>query len=86
MVSEISVKMGSGIVAGNGFGSRGIAVKVTERTGDFYFSTGSRLAVRPTQPRLQRVPGAFLPELRESGREIDQTLFIFSTTFKKWSS
>jgi hypothetical protein len=41
------------------------------RTGDFIFTTASRPGLGPTQPRIQRVPGALSVRVKWPGREAD---------------
>jgi hypothetical protein len=52
------------IVTGHGLDHRGVAVRVP--VGSRIFSTSSRPAFGPTQPRVQWVPG-----VKRSGREAD---------------
>jgi hypothetical protein len=42
--------------------------------GIFLFSTAFRLAVRPTQPTMQWVPGAITLEVKQQGHEADHSL------------
>jgi hypothetical protein len=42
-----------------------------DRVKNFLFSTSSRSALGPTQPPIQRVPGALSPGVKRHGREAD---------------
>jgi hypothetical protein len=44
-----------------------------QEQGIFLYSTASRLAMGPTQPPIQWVPGAFSPGIKRSGREADHS-------------
>jgi hypothetical protein len=41
--------------------------------GVFLFTTASRMALRPTQPPIQWVPGALSLGIKRPGREADQS-------------
>jgi hypothetical protein len=40
----------------------------------FLFSTASRMALGPTEPPIQWVPGALSPRVKRPGREADNSL------------
>jgi hypothetical protein len=44
-----------------------------EMMGIFLFATASGPALRPTQPPIQRVPGALFPGIKRPGREADHS-------------
>jgi hypothetical protein len=51
---------------------------------NFLFSTSSRLAVGPTQPPLQCVPGALSPGIKWQGREADHSPPASAKVKKMW--
>jgi hypothetical protein len=58
-----------GIATGYGLDDWGVRSSRTGRLKNFLFSTSSRPALRPTQPRIQWVPEVFSLEVKRSGRE-----------------
>jgi hypothetical protein len=60
-----------GVATGYGLDDRGVGVWVP--VGSTIFSTSSRLALGPTQPPLQWVPGAFSPGVKRPGHEADHS-------------
>jgi hypothetical protein len=60
-----------GIATGYGLGDGGVAVRVP--VGSRLFSTSSRLALGPTQPPIQWVPGVLSPGVKRQGREADHS-------------
>jgi hypothetical protein len=56
---------GPGIAIGYGLDDRVVRVRVP--AGNFLMSTSSRLALGPTQPPIQWVPGGYFPRGKEAG-------------------
>jgi hypothetical protein len=65
------VVRGAGIVRGNGLDSTG---KIPGRGKIFLSFTASRLALGPTHPPIQWVPGAISLGVKGPGREADHSL------------
>jgi hypothetical protein len=53
-----------------------VLFSIPGRSKIFLFSTASRPALGPTQPRIQWVLGAASPEIKQEGREADNSPFI----------
>jgi hypothetical protein len=53
--------------------------------GHFSFDTVSRPALGPTQPPIQRIPGAFSPEVNRLGREADRSPPSSTEVKNAWS-
>jgi hypothetical protein len=62
-----------GIAVGYGLDSQGIEVRFSVREKDLLFSTASTLALKPTQPLIQCVPGTHSPGIKRPGRESDHS-------------
>jgi hypothetical protein len=56
-----------------GLDDRGSRVRFPTGAGIFLFTTVSRLALGPTQPPIQWVPGALSLEVKRPGREADHS-------------
>jgi hypothetical protein len=69
-----------GIATGYGLGRNSIP----GRGENFLFSMSSRPVLGPTQPPIQRVPGALSPELKRQGREADHSLPTSAEVKKRW--
>jgi hypothetical protein len=54
------------------------------RVKNFLFSTSSRPALGPTQPRIQWVPGALSPRVKKPGREADHWPPTSAEVKKTW--
>jgi hypothetical protein len=54
--------------------------------GMFFFTTMSRLALGPTEPPIQWVPGAFHLRAMRPGREADHSLLSNAEVKNVWSS
>jgi hypothetical protein len=50
----------------------------------FHFSMSSRLALDPTQPPIQRVPGTLSPGVKRLRREVDHSPPTSAEVKKKW--
>jgi hypothetical protein len=61
----------SGIALGYGLDDRGFESQ--QRLGIFLFTTASRLALGPTQPPIQWVPGCLSLGVKRPGREADHS-------------
>jgi hypothetical protein len=57
-----------GIALGYGLDDRGSRVRFPAGLGVFLFTTASRMALGPTQPPTQWVPGALSLEVKQPGR------------------
>jgi hypothetical protein len=66
-----------------GLRARWSEVRVAARAGNFLFTTASRLALRPTQPPIQWVPGALSVGVKQS-READHSLPPSSKVKNDW--
>jgi hypothetical protein len=55
------------------------------RLGIFLFTTASRTALRPTQPPIQRVPGALSLGVKRPGRETDHSPPSSAEVRNAWS-
>jgi hypothetical protein len=62
-----------GIALGYGLDDRGSRVRFSAGTGNFFFTTASRTALRPTQPPIQWVPGALSLGVKQPGHEADHS-------------
>jgi hypothetical protein len=51
----------------------GLGFESRQRLGIFLFTTASRLALGPTQPPIQLVPGALSLGVKQPGREADHS-------------
>jgi hypothetical protein len=65
----------AGIATGYGLGDRGVGVRVPVR---------SRMALRSTQPPIQRVLGALSPGVKRPGREDDHSPPTDAEVKKTW--
>jgi hypothetical protein len=63
----------SSVVIATGYGLNNRRFGVWVAVGSRIFSISSRSSLGPTQPPVQRVPGAFLPRVKRSGREAHQS-------------
>jgi hypothetical protein len=54
------------------------------RVKNFYFSSSFRPALGPTQPLIQRVPGALSPGLKQAGRDADHSPETSAEVKKTW--
>jgi hypothetical protein len=54
------------------------------RVKNFHFSMSSRPALGPTQPPIQREPGALSPDVKRPGREADHSLPTSTEVKKTW--
>jgi hypothetical protein len=62
-----------GIVLGYRLDDRGSRFDSRRVLGIFLFTTGSRMALEPTQPPIQCVPGALSLGVKRPGREADHS-------------
>jgi hypothetical protein len=53
--------------------------------GFFHFSTASKLALRPTRPPIQWIPGSLSPSFKRPGREADLSLPSSAEVKNAWS-
>jgi hypothetical protein len=62
-----------GIATDYGLDDRMIGVRIPPGLGIFFFDTASRPALGPTQPLIQRVPGALSVGVERPGCEVDHS-------------
>jgi hypothetical protein len=77
-----------GIALGFGLDDRGFGVlrfDFRRRLGIFLFTTASRMALRPTQPPIQWVPGALSLGVKRPGREADNSPPFSAEVKNAWS-
>jgi hypothetical protein len=72
-----------GIALGYGLDDRGFEFR--QGLGIFLFTTASRMALGPTQPPIQWVPGALSLEVKRPGREADHSPPSSTEVKNAWS-
>jgi hypothetical protein len=60
-------------------------VRFPEGAGNFFFTTVSRMALGPTQPPIQWVPGALSLGIKRPGREADHSPPSSAEVKNAWS-
>jgi hypothetical protein len=68
-----------------GLDDRGGRSSSPGRVKNWLFSTSSRSALGPTQPPIQRIPGAISPGVKRPGREAEHSLHVVSRSRKRGS-
>jgi hypothetical protein len=74
-----------GIVLGYGLDDRGSRVRFPAGPGNFSFTTVSRTTLRPTQSRIQWVPGALSLGVKRPGCEADHSPHLVPRSKNEWS-
>jgi hypothetical protein len=82
--SNISHDSSVGIALGYGLDDRGSRVRIPAGSGNFLFTTASRMALGPTQPPIQWVPGSLSLGVRRPGREADHSLPSSTEVKNEW--